>query len=311
MRGLIDKKIIIGGLDNAGKTSFLIALRHKYDFYERVKKLKPTIKVDYSSFEFIKHLISIWDMGGQSKYREIYINNPDIYFAEVDYMYYIIDIQDELKLQDSIHYLGELLKIYREMQYTNDIVICLNKYDPKYKYNEEFFDRSEMIKRLIENENKDLSFKFFNTSIYDISSLSKAMSYSLAKLLNLEEINAHLDNFIKNYQASYTILYTNTGLIIADAYKDTMDSRDFDDIISSKIADDLEFFQRLADENVGIDGRLTYIGNLMEYVKKYEVTTNEKKIYFYLGVSAPPESLKTIKDELDDFTNVLSAAFSE
>ncbi len=46
-------KLIIAGLDNAGKTSFLIALRQKYNFYERVKILKPTINIDYSSFNFL------------------------------------------------------------------------------------------------------------------------------------------------------------------------------------------------------------------------------------------------------------------
>ena len=57
-------KLVIAGLDNAGKTSALIALRQKYNFYERVKNLKPTIKIDYSSFKFLKTFrINLWDMG--------------------------------------------------------------------------------------------------------------------------------------------------------------------------------------------------------------------------------------------------------
>ena len=89
-------KIVFAGLDNAGKTSFLIALRQKYNFHERVKKLKPTIKIDYSSFNFLnRHTINFWDMGGQAKYRKIYVNNP-IYFTSTDYLYFLIDVQDEL-----------------------------------------------------------------------------------------------------------------------------------------------------------------------------------------------------------------------
>ncbi|MFX0009223.1 MAG: ADP-ribosylation factor-like protein [Candidatus Hermodarchaeota archaeon] len=61
-------KIVFAGLDNAGKTSALIALRMKYNFYERVKDLKPTIKIDYSSFKFLKkYHVNLWDMGGQKK----------------------------------------------------------------------------------------------------------------------------------------------------------------------------------------------------------------------------------------------------
>ena len=84
-------KIVIAGLDNAGKTSALIALRQKYNFYERVKNLKPTIKIDYNSFKFLKTFrINLWDMGGQKKFRKIYTSNP-IYFEDTDYVYYLIE----------------------------------------------------------------------------------------------------------------------------------------------------------------------------------------------------------------------------
>ena len=45
-------KCVIAGLDNAGKTSFLIALKRKYNFYDQIQKLKPTVKIEYSSFNF-------------------------------------------------------------------------------------------------------------------------------------------------------------------------------------------------------------------------------------------------------------------
>jgi len=304
-----DIKLVIAGLDNAGKTSFLIALRHKYDFYERVSKLKPTIKIDYSSLNFIDKLISFWDMGGQQKYRQIYIKNP-IYFEETNYLYFIIDMQDELNIETSVKYLHELLDIYRELEYKNEIIICFNKYDPKYKDNEEFAERAEMIKILATSQNKDFEFKFFKTSFYDIGSISKAVSYSLSKLLDLEIINVKLKAFIKDYESNYAILYTNSGLIISDCYKETMDTREFDDIISNKIGDDLRFFQRLADEDVGIDGRLTYVDNYMEYVKKYEVEIKGKKDFFYLGVSAPPVQLQKIKDKLEEFQKDLDSTFT-
>jgi small GTP-binding protein len=295
-----DIKIVLAGLDNAGKTSFLIALRRKYNFYERVKNLKPTIKIDYSSFNFFNHLVSCWDMGGQEKYRRVYVNNP-IYFEETDYLYFIIDIQDELKIESAVKYLHELLIIYRSMNYSKEFIICFNKNDPKYRDNEEFADRMEMVQNLVLTQNQDLQFKFFKTSIYDIASLSKAMSYSLNKLLDLGEINRKIRSFIKDFGSNYAILYTNSGLIISDSYTETMDARDFEEIISSKISEDLKFFQRLADEEVGIDGRLTYVENNMEYVKKYEIKLKDKMVLFYLGVSAPPNRLKEIKEELENF----------
>jgi len=295
-------KIVFAGLDNAGKTSFLIALRQKYNFYERVKKLKPTIKIDYSSFNFLnRYTVNFWDMGGQAKYRKIYVNNP-IYFTSTDYLYFLIDIQDELKFEEAVRYLHELLDIYRdkEMEYSREILICFNKYDPEFRESDEYMDRVEMIKNLILAQNKDMKFKFFNMSYYDISSLSKALAYSLSKLLNLEKINSQLEWIVNKYNCNYAILYTDSGLIISDYYQKIIDFRDFDKKIC-RINESLEFFQRITDEKVEIDEKLTFSEDRSEYVKKYDIASQKGKAEFYLGICAPSDKLETIKKELEEF----------
>ncbi len=300
---LEDIKLVISGLDNAGKTSFLIALRQKYNFYEKVKNLKPTIKVDYSACTFLnKWTVNVWDMGGQEKYRQIYINNP-FYFEETNYLYFIIDIQDEYKIEESVQYLSELLKIYREIKYSNEIIVCFNKFDPKFREDKECFERVEMIKNLIISQNNDLKFKFFTTSIYDVSSLSRAISYSLNKLLRLDKLNSRLKSLVEDHECNHALVYTNAGLIISDYYKETMNMREFNEAIYSKISDDLEFFQRLADEKVHIDERLTFSKNSTEYVKKYDVHTANGLNRFYIGVSAPPKKIQALKVELDALKN--------
>ncbi len=306
-------KLVISGLDNAGKTSFLIALRKKYNFYEKVKDLKPTIKIDYTSFDFMhRWTINFWDMGGQAKYRKIYVNNP-IYFTETDYLYYFIDIQDELKIEESVNYLHELLRIFREMEYTSEIAVCFHKYDPKFRKNNEFSDRVEMIKNLILTQNKDIKFKFFETSYYDISSLSKAISYSLSQLLNLKKINVKIENIVQDFGCNFAILYSNDGLIISDHYTETMktmDPRDFEEAISNKISDDLEFFQRLADNQVDIDEKLSLVGDSMEYVKKFIIELENKATMFYLGLSVPLKRIDKMKEELETLRSDLKSTFS-
>lgn len=302
-----EKKVVFAGLDNAGKTSFLIALRRKYNFYERVKNLKPTIKIDYSTFDFLNiYRINLWDMGGQAKYRKIYLNNP-IYFTETNYFYFLIDIQDELQFEESVQYLHELLNIYRKMEYLNDVIVCFNKYDPRFKNNEDFSDRVEMIKKLILIQNKDLKFKFFNTSYYDISSLSKAFSYSLGKILNLEAINSKLESLVKKFDCYHAILYTNEGIIISDCYNETLDTKDFDELISKKISEDLEFFQRLNDEKVKIDERLTFFKDRSEYVKKFEVSSEKGINLFFLSTSTHLKNINDLKVELEIFQKYLES----
>jgi len=302
-------KLVIAGLDNAGKSSALIALRKKYNFYERVKNLKPTIKIDYSSFKFLEtYRINLWDMGGQKKFRKIYVSNP-IYFTETNYIYYLIDIQDEIKFEESVKYLHDLLDIYRDLDYSNEVIICFNKYDPKFKNSEDFFDRAEMIKNLILSQNKDMKFKFFDTSYYDISSISKAISYSLDKLLNLEVIDIGLSKIVNRFSCSYAILYTASGLIISDHYMDVMDIRAFEEKISDRINEDLEFFQRLKDEDVKIDDRVALSEDRTEYVKRYSIISGNIENTFYIGISAPTSKINEIKIELENFRKILISTF--
>ena len=308
-REINEFKLVIAGLDNAGKSSALIALRKKYNFYERVKNLKPTIKIDYSSFKFLEtYRINLWDMGGQKKFRKIYVSNS-IYFTETNYIYYLIDLQDEIKFEESVKYLHDLLDIYRDLDYSNEVIICFNKYDPKFKNSEDFFDRAEMIRNLIISQNKDMKFKFFDTSYYDISSISKAISYSLDKLLNLEVIDIELSKIVNQFSCSYAILYTASGLIISDHYMDVMDIRAFEAKISSRINEDLEFFQRLKDEDVKIDDRVALSEDRTEYVKRYSIISGNIENTFYIGISAPTSKINEIKIELEKFRKILLSTF--
>jgi GTPase SAR1 family protein len=156
-------KVIFTGLDNAGKTSFLIALRKKYNFYEEVEDLKPTIKIEYSTFNFLNRCkIYLWDFGGQEKYRRIYLDRT-IYFNETKFFYYLIDIQDEKRFTESIDYLQELIQIYKELDFNEEFVVCLNKFDPNLRDNKEIQNRIEILKNII-SQIKDTKFKFFATS---------------------------------------------------------------------------------------------------------------------------------------------------
>lgn len=304
-------KIVIAGLDNAGKTSALIALRMKYNFYERVKDLKPTIKIDYNSFKFLKtYHINLWDMGGQKKFREIYLTNP-IYFSETNFIYYLIDIQDDLKFEESVQYLHKLLEIYRDLGYSNEVIVCFSKYDPKYRNNEEYLERKKMLENLILSQNKDMKFRFFNISYYDISSISKAMSYSLSRLLKLDKLNDFLTSLITDFECNYAILYTDSGLIIADDYKNMMDIKTFEETISGKINDDLEFFQRLVDEGVDINERSTIFEDKIDYVKVILVNTEEQQNFFYLGISTKLMNLEKIKKGFSKIQTILNQSFIE
>src|SRR4030042_643204 len=62
-----EKKIILAGLDNAGKTSLLSVLQNKYSV---IKNLLPTRGLSRETLEFFGMTLTAWDLGGEIAYRE-------------------------------------------------------------------------------------------------------------------------------------------------------------------------------------------------------------------------------------------------
>lgn len=292
-------KIIIAGLDYAGKTSSIIALRQKYNFYEKVKNLKPTIKIEYNTFDFLnEYEINLWDMGGQAKYRKMYLDRPT-YFEDTNYLYYYIDIQDENKIPTSINYLKELLSIFRDLEYSNEIIICIHKYDPKLRRDKIVLDRIRDIKEQL-SQISDFEFKFFRTSIFDIASLSKAISYTLNKLIDLKVLDLTLKSLMRKFKGNYAVLYTDDGVILVDSYRKVLDSMQYEQQIKEKISQDLVLIQKLKDDNVEFSERVDYNDTVIEYLKKYDINENT----FYLKMNTPnldEDGINLLKQNFKNF----------
>ena len=277
-------KIVFAGLNNAGKTSFLIALRKKYNFYERVEKLKPTLMIDYSSFNFLNQWqINCWDMGGQEKYRALFVDNP-VYFEDTDFLYYIIDIQDEKKYDESISYLNTLISVFKEADYTNNIVVCFNKLDPDLKNKDFYQDQIEILKKRINSIDSEIKFKFYNTTIYDISTLSKAMSFSLNMQLNLDPVQSKLKKLVDTFDLKHAILYTEYGLIISDYYNRPIDSKEFEESIFDRINKNMIFIQKVYDSNMEFTDVFFDFSDKIEYLKKIDVVSSTRNTYVFITI---------------------------
>ena len=82
-------KILMCGLDDAGKTSFLLSVDRKYS---KLIGLKPTLGAEVSSIEAFGSSIFLWDLGGQQSSREKYINKAQIYLYETDLLFFFIEV---------------------------------------------------------------------------------------------------------------------------------------------------------------------------------------------------------------------------
>jgi hypothetical protein len=187
------------------------------------------------------------------------------------------------------------LYIYRDFDYNNEINICFHKFDPDYKKFEEFKERKNMLVNLIQKSNPDMKFRFFDTSIYNIYSLTKALSSALNKILFLESADNKLIEFAKQFKCDYIVLFSRKGLIISDFYKDIIDLKEYDTEIIPKINEDLEFFQTLVDEKVKIEEKLDFFEDVFTYVKTFTIPSleeDQKPIRLFLSLKSPREEGK-------------------
>ncbi|MHA1758616.1 MAG: ADP-ribosylation factor-like protein, partial [Promethearchaeota archaeon] len=227
-------KIIISGLDNAGKTSILTALDRKYDFDKAIMELKPTIKVEYHQTEFLGRTVNFWDMGGQEKYRNLYLNRREIYFDGTDLLVYIIDIQDEARFQDSLNYLESILDFFIEEDIDLPIIVSFHKCDPEIRNQEEIHNRIDYLRELISEKYQGFKILFQVTSIYDIISIVQLISYGLSifddRFFDLSEL---LERYQNELECASLILFDKNGIIISEFYEEKLPAEYYIELLES------------------------------------------------------------------------------
>ncbi|MFX1312129.1 MAG: ADP-ribosylation factor-like protein, partial [Promethearchaeota archaeon] len=214
-------KIIISGLDGAGKTSILTALDKKYDFAKDIVQLKPTIRVEYHKMNFLRNNCVFWDMGGQETYREIYLKYQDVYFDATDLLIYVIDIQDPERFDNSLEYLNAILTFFSDNNMVVPLIITFHKFDPDLKADEKILTNIEKLREIILNAYPDFNILFQQSSIYDIISIIQLVSYGLSvfdkKFFELSEL---LEDYLEIFNSQALIIFDNNGIIISEYYND-------------------------------------------------------------------------------------------
>ncbi|MFX1568514.1 MAG: ADP-ribosylation factor-like protein [Promethearchaeota archaeon] len=209
-------KILFAGLDNSGKTSFLLSVDRKYS---KLIGLKPTAGANIKSIEALGATIFLWDLGGQRSFREKYIDKAEIYLYEADLLFYFIDIKDKVRFDESIDYLLNLKKVMREFKQNTPIVYILSKGDADVLDTVEIKDNIEFIKKKLEKIDGTIPIEIYTTSIFQIFTILRAFSSGISKLSpNRDLITHNLKNFSLMTNSHLTLLLSIDGLVLADYY---------------------------------------------------------------------------------------------
>jgi len=222
-------KILMTGLDRAGKTSFLHAVKQRYSEIIKTLPTKGVARTEEKLFEEQHSKISLWDLGGQKKYRDKFIEQRKVYLYNVDLLFYFIDIQDSERILEAIELFGTVINSLIELEEFPPIVICLNKFDPDLKNAKDIKKNIKTVNEKIKEISERFFVKIFQTSIFDHWSLVSAYSFGLSQLSpNRELFENQLKQFAKKISSDAILLLNENGIILSNFSKPGISEKVFE-----------------------------------------------------------------------------------
>jgi len=209
-------KIILSGLDNSGKTSFILSVDRKFS---KLIGLKPTRGADVSSIEALGTTIFLWDLGGQRRYQKGYLDKSQIYLFEADLLFYFIDLRDEERFTESIEYLKKIRTALKNLEQKTPIIYVFSKGDPDIIDTVEIQSNIKNLTKKLKNISPNESPEIYVTSMFEIFSILRAFSSGIAKLSpNKNLIEQNLSEFSSLTGSSLVLLLSSEGLVLAEHF---------------------------------------------------------------------------------------------
>jgi len=181
------QKVLVAGLDNAGKTATLSKFGGRLGISDMIST-HPTKGVVRMKFGNKKLTLFIWDLGGQLEYRERYLDNPEQYFVQLDLLIYVIDVQDQERFDESLDYFEKIIDSIILLEENPYILIFIHKYDPDLKNDPKILLNVELLKdslnKLLKSKKNDFHIEIYLTSIYSLISREPQFAKYIKNLMS-------------------------------------------------------------------------------------------------------------------------------
>lgn len=121
-------KVVCLGLDNSGKSTIINTLKPPK---RKRLELNPTIGFQSEEFAYNNIVFQVFDMSGQSKYRNLW----EHFYDEIDGIIFVVDSTDSVRLcvvKDELEHLlshDKLTENKKQKSKTLPILFCCNKKD--------------------------------------------------------------------------------------------------------------------------------------------------------------------------------------
>jgi small GTP-binding protein len=191
------QKVVVVGLDNAGKTAILSRFGKRLGIND-LSSLEPTKGVNRLTFDTDspkktksskRTQLLIWDLGGQEVYRDEFMRNPEKYFIQTDLLIYVIDVQDSERFDDSFDYFEEILKTLKTLEEEPYILIFFHKVDPDIKGDSQILLNIEYLKDKVKSLMEDkyqMDYEIYITSIYSLISNEPEFAKYIKKVMKTD-----------------------------------------------------------------------------------------------------------------------------
>ncbi|MFW9970077.1 MAG: ADP-ribosylation factor-like protein [Candidatus Odinarchaeota archaeon] len=167
------QKVLVCGLDAAGKTSLLSKFGGRLGISELIST-HPTKGVVRMKFGTSNLTLFLWDLGGQEEYRKRYLSNPEQYFVQLDLLMYVIDVQNSDGFEESLQYFDKIIDSLILLEEKPYILIFIHKVDPDIIDDPKIQLNIELIKdnfnEILKKKATNFDVEIYLTSIYSLIS---------------------------------------------------------------------------------------------------------------------------------------------
>jgi len=290
------RKIIFTGLDNSGKSSFVARLKNQ--------NYPMTITPEGEQYEVFGFPILLWDFGGQKKLPL----ERTHFFDETDILFYLIDIQDESRIDEALENLKALTKILTMKPL---IVVCFHKADTDIAQSHKIRQITEDIKKKLKDALKGFEHSYALTTIFDYASVLAPFTFALSKLLSFSAV---LDSFIIDYferqQLGSILVLDKNGVILSKstgADKEGKLDLAFCEVTGTFLSELYESYdkQTMPIPNISLKIPENSKRNPNAIVL-FERIIIRNKHYYLLMLTKTPEQFDSIKETLPEFLSGLS-----
>jgi small GTP-binding protein len=197
-------KISLVGLSGCGKTSIYSTTMGGMAPME-VKNLGPTVMYEVKSHNYLGLQISLWDFGGQEKYRQSYLETPKL-LSNTTILILVLDLHSPESFDEANRYFTDVYSAIKGSGGDPRLLVFYHKYDT------EDYVESKLKENL--NKAKELPFiheyepDSFITSIYRQEELSEIFRQILVS--DFEQLQESVE------QAQEHLAKLNSKIIISD-----------------------------------------------------------------------------------------------